>query len=115
MVSRSRLVGGLLLLAAFTQTQTPSAVQSVGRTESIAARTATVDGLKLQYLSAGRGPAVVLLHGYVPANTTIPAHSHRDDRMATVVSGTWQFGYGVGPTDTRYFDPAHAPKTQANR
>jgi hypothetical protein len=30
----------------------------------------------------------------VPANTTIPAHSHRDDRMASVVSGTWQFGYG---------------------
>jgi quercetin dioxygenase-like cupin family protein len=30
----------------------------------------------------------------VPANTTIGAHSHRDDRMATVVSGTWQFGYG---------------------
>jgi pimeloyl-ACP methyl ester carboxylesterase len=30
----------------------------------------------------------------VPANTSIPAHSHRDDRMATVVSGTWQFGYG---------------------
>jgi pimeloyl-ACP methyl ester carboxylesterase len=87
----------------------------------------------------------------VPANTTIPAHSHRDDRMATVVSGTWQFGYGdrfdedalkrlppgsvysepgggnhiartgaepvlvqitgVGPTDTRYVNPAHAPKT----
>ena len=31
---------------------------------------------------------------FVPAHTTIPAHSHRDDRMATVVSGTWQFGYG---------------------
>ena len=31
---------------------------------------------------------------FVPANTTIPAHSHRDDRMATVVMGTWQFGYG---------------------
>lgn len=30
----------------------------------------------------------------VPANTTIPAHSHRDDRMATVLAGTWQFGYG---------------------
>ena len=28
------------------------------------------------------------------AQTTIPAHAHRDDRMATVVSGTWQFGYG---------------------
>lgn len=31
---------------------------------------------------------------YVPANTTIQAHSHQDDRMATVVSGTWRFGYG---------------------
>src|SRR5579871_5000785 len=31
---------------------------------------------------------------FVPAHTTIQAHSHRDDRMATVVSGNWQFGYG---------------------
>jgi uncharacterized RmlC-like cupin family protein len=30
----------------------------------------------------------------VPANTKIAAHTHRDDRMATVVSGTWRFGYG---------------------
>jgi pimeloyl-ACP methyl ester carboxylesterase len=91
----------------------------------------------------------------VPANTTIPAHSHRDDRMATVLSGTWQFGYGdrfdekalkqlppgsvysepgggnhfartgaelvlvqitgTGPTNTRYVDPADAPKGHANR
>jgi hypothetical protein len=32
---------------------------------------------------------------FVPAHTTIQAHSHRDDRMATVVSGEWQFGYGT--------------------
>src|ERR1700682_2091941 len=31
---------------------------------------------------------------FVPAHTTIQGHSHRDDRMATVVSGTWYFGYG---------------------
>jgi quercetin dioxygenase-like cupin family protein len=31
---------------------------------------------------------------FVPAHTTIQAHSHRDDRMATVVSGAWNFGYG---------------------
>jgi hypothetical protein len=31
---------------------------------------------------------------FIPAHTAIPAHSHRDDRMATVVSGNWQFGYG---------------------
>lgn len=30
----------------------------------------------------------------VPANTTIQAHDHPDDRMATVVSGTWYFGFG---------------------
>ena len=32
---------------------------------------------------------------FVPPRTTIQAHSHRDDRMATVVSGDWQFGYGT--------------------
>jgi hypothetical protein len=31
---------------------------------------------------------------YVPAHTTIPAHSHRDNRMATVIIGTWRIGYG---------------------
>ena len=35
---------------------------------------------------------------FVPAHTTIRAHSHRDNRVATVVSGTWHFGYG------NYFD-----------
>ena len=30
----------------------------------------------------------------VPPNTRIAAHSHRDDRVATVVSGTWRLGYG---------------------
>jgi len=33
-------------------------------TETIAARTATIDGLKLHYLISGHGPAVILLHGY---------------------------------------------------
>jgi quercetin dioxygenase-like cupin family protein len=31
---------------------------------------------------------------FVPAHTTIQAHSHRDDRLATVVSGEWHLGYG---------------------
>jgi hypothetical protein len=31
---------------------------------------------------------------FVPAHTIIQAHSHRDNRMATVVSGEWHFGYG---------------------
>jgi pimeloyl-ACP methyl ester carboxylesterase len=32
--------------------------------ENIAARNATVDGVKVHYLTAGHGPAVILLHGY---------------------------------------------------
>lgn len=31
---------------------------------------------------------------FVDKHTTIQAHSHRDDRMAAVVSGQWQIGYG---------------------
>jgi len=30
----------------------------------------------------------------VAPNTKIPAHLHPDERMCTVVSGTWYFGYG---------------------
>jgi quercetin dioxygenase-like cupin family protein len=30
----------------------------------------------------------------VGPNTKIEAHSHPDDRVATVISGTWYFGYG---------------------
>jgi quercetin dioxygenase-like cupin family protein len=32
---------------------------------------------------------------YVPAHTIIQAHSHRDNRMAAVLSGSWHFGYGT--------------------
>jgi quercetin dioxygenase-like cupin family protein len=41
---------------------------------------------------AKAGPYTILL--FVPPHTTIQAHSHRDDRMATVVTGEWHFGYG---------------------
>ncbi|PYY14164.1 MAG: alpha/beta hydrolase [Acidobacteria bacterium] len=33
-------------------------------TEAIASKTAKIDGLKFHYLTSGRGPAVILLHGY---------------------------------------------------
>jgi pimeloyl-ACP methyl ester carboxylesterase/uncharacterized RmlC-like cupin family protein len=89
----------------------------------------------------------------VPPHTSIAAHTHRDNRMATVVSGTWHFGYGdrfderalkqlppgsvysepggashfartgdeavlvqitgMGPTDTRYVNPADTPESAA--
>jgi quercetin dioxygenase-like cupin family protein len=31
---------------------------------------------------------------FVPAHVTIEAHTHRDNRVATVVAGEWRFGYG---------------------
>jgi pimeloyl-ACP methyl ester carboxylesterase len=43
----------------------PSTIPSAaGRRQPIAARTESIDGLKLRYLTAGRGPAILLLHGY---------------------------------------------------
>src|SRR5882724_11096752 len=37
----------------------------------------------------------------VPANTRIESHAHPDDRVSTVVSGTWYFGYGARFDETR--------------
>ena len=39
-------------------------------------------------------PGVYTLLLRASPNTTIQAHAHPDDRVATVVSGTWYFGYG---------------------
>lgn len=52
----------------------------------------------------------------VPPHTTIQAHSHPDDRIATVVDGTWHFGYGKRfdatalktlPPGSFYTEPPH--------
>ena len=37
----------------------------------------------------------------VPANTSIAAHTHRDERSAVVVRGTWYFGYGATADEAR--------------
>ena len=63
---------------------------------------------------------------FVPAHTTIQAHAHRDNRMATVVSGEWHFGYGdqfdakslkTLPQGSVYSEPAghdHFARTDAS-
>ena len=59
------------------------------------AGTAGLDGIKTTVLLGDpnkHGVYTISLH--VPAHTVIMAHTHRDDRTATVVSGTWYFGYG---------------------
>jgi quercetin dioxygenase-like cupin family protein len=37
----------------------------------------------------------------VGPNTKIDAHAHPDDRVATVISGTWYFGYGAKFDESR--------------
>jgi pimeloyl-ACP methyl ester carboxylesterase len=65
MVSRWYPGGWVFLLALFSQTPSLSAMpRAVEGNEPIAVRTADVDGLKLQYLTAGHGPAILLFHGY---------------------------------------------------
>ena len=49
----------LLLVASF-----PSLTHAAPADQPISSRTAQVDGIKLHYLTAGHGPAVILLHGY---------------------------------------------------
>jgi pimeloyl-ACP methyl ester carboxylesterase len=48
----------LILLAAAT------ASTAWAQPEAIASRTTQIDGVKMHYLTAGHGPAVILLHGY---------------------------------------------------
>jgi quercetin dioxygenase-like cupin family protein len=57
--------------------------------------TSGVSGIRTRVLKGDpdrSGPYTIQLS--VPANTTIQAHTHPDDRSAVVVSGTWYFGYG---------------------
>ena len=63
MKQASKLLAAALALSFFLfSTALPARTQAAA--EAIAARTAEVDGVKLHYLTAGHGPAVILLHGY---------------------------------------------------
>src|SRR3989442_11500466 len=52
------------VLALVGQPVAPRAQQTPETSTAIAVRTATADGVSVQYLRAGSGPAIVLLHGY---------------------------------------------------
>jgi uncharacterized RmlC-like cupin family protein len=81
--------------------------------------TSGVGGIQTIVLSgdpAKAGPYAIELK--IPAHTHIAAHSHRDNRLAMVVSGEWHFGYGSKVDDGKtsvltqgafYTEPANAP------
>jgi quercetin dioxygenase-like cupin family protein len=39
-------------------------------------------------------PGLYTIQIFIPPHTQIQPHHHRDDRSATVISGTWYIGYG---------------------
>src|SRR5437870_1485438 len=59
------------------------------------AGTSGVSGIQTRVLKGDPNKAgLYTIQLTVPANTTIQAHTHPDDRVATVISGMWFIGYG---------------------
>lgn len=119
------LIIGLTLLAspAFAQTTgqlrlTPAEITALATTGAKAG-TSGVTGLQTRVLSGDPSkPGLYTIELRVPANTRIQAHTHKDARTATVISGTWYFGYGevagdalvkALPPGSFYAEPKDAP------
>jgi pimeloyl-ACP methyl ester carboxylesterase len=58
------LVAGTVFGALFFAFASPSKVFAQAKDETIASRSAEIDGAKIHYLTAGHGPTVILLHGF---------------------------------------------------
>jgi len=74
---------------------TPSEIEAL---EPIGAGAGTsgVTGIKTRVLKGNPDQAgLYTIQLTVPANTRIKAHTHKDDRVATVISGSWSIGYGT--------------------
>ena len=74
---------------------TPSEINSISAMDA-GAGTSGVGGIQTRVLKGDpTKPGLYTIQLTVPANTKIEAHTHPDDRVATVISGTWQIGYGT--------------------
>jgi pimeloyl-ACP methyl ester carboxylesterase len=80
--------------AASDRRLTPDELKFVGN-EAAGTGTSAVAGIQTVALKGNpdqTGLYTIILR--VPAHTKIAAHDHPDDRVASVLSGTWYFGYG---------------------
>jgi hypothetical protein len=81
--------------AAVAQIRLTAAEMSAREAGGAGAGTSGVAGIQTTVLSGDpTKPGLYTICLSIPANTTIQAHTHRDDRSAVVMSGTWYFGYG---------------------
>lgn len=89
----------LLLISAVAKAQaekrlTPAEIEALPATEA-GAGTSGVNGIQTRVLKGDpTKPGLYTIQLRVPPNTTIQAHVHPDDRIATVISGTWYIGFG---------------------
>ena len=83
------------------------------------AGTSGASGIETVVLKGDPGkPGLYVLALRAAPNMTIQAHSHKDDRVATVLKGTWYFGYGQKfdekalkalPVGSSYTEPPNTP------
>ncbi|HEY2114049.1 MAG TPA: alpha/beta hydrolase [Candidatus Angelobacter sp.] len=64
MKSASKFFSKPTLFAVFALSVFPAIAQTPAASNGILSRTAQVDGVQLHYMTAGNGPALVLIHGY---------------------------------------------------
>lgn len=75
---------------------TPAEVEAILPIDA-GAGTSGVKGIKTRVLHGDpTKPGLYTIRLTLPPNTHIKAHMHPDDRIATVISGTWYIGYGDG-------------------
>ena len=106
-VSAAALVPVLFLAIAGAQNNGPG--QRLTSTEiaslsptGAGAGTSGVNGIETRVLKGDPNKSgLYTIQLTVPANTKIEAHTHPDDRVATVVSGTWRIGYGTAFDETK--------------
>ena len=94
----SLLIFGLIFVSAQMkigeQRLTQAEIDKIPPVEA-GAGTSGVGGIRTRVLKGDPTKAgLYTIQLFVPANTRIEAHHHPDDRVATVISGTWQIGYG---------------------
>ena len=79
----------------------PSEIEALGQTGPTAG-TSGVSGIQTRVLKGDpTRSGLYTIQLLVPANTRIESHDHPDDRVATVISGTWYFGYGARFEESR--------------
>src|ERR1700730_8500215 len=74
---------------------TPSEINALAKVNA-GAGTSGVSGIQTRNLKGdATKPGIYTIQLTIPANVRIQAHTHPDDRVATVISGTWYIGYGA--------------------